>query len=107
MTILQAIHLPGNKSLMKQSNELSIELIQRKDRALKIIDDSKLFISSGDLTNELNEHIDALKNQEMKLSNHQAIVILLDYAERELVAIEKLSKGKPKSLFQLFLELFK
>lgn len=100
MTILQVHNLPDNKSA-------DTETLDRKDRAQKIINDSKQYLSSNILTNELNEHINALKDQKMKLTNHQAIVILLDYAERELVAIEKLSKEKPTSLLQRLLKLFK
>lgn len=100
MTILQVHNLPDNKSA-------DTEKLDRKDRAQKIINESKQFLSTNILTNELNEHINALKDQKMKLTNHQAIVILLDYAERELVAIENISKEKPTSLFQRILKLFK
>jgi len=84
----------------KDSNE-------RRERAQKIISDSKEYLSTNILTKELDEHINALKDQKMKLTDHQAIVILLDYAERELVAIDNLSKERPASLLQKFFKLFK
>lgn len=98
MRVLSGMNSLGTKSSTAVSSELvpkveAFELYQRKTRAHKIVADSKQYISSQILTEELKEHIDALKEQENTLSTFEAIVMMLDYAEREFLAIKKLEKG--------------
>lgn len=85
------------------------ELIQRKARAQKIVSDSKLYISSKIFTEELKEHVDALKAQDDKLTTLETIVMLLDYAEREFDAIKILETPKKGLLGTLkkFFNIFK
>lgn len=80
------------------------ELEHRKVRAQKIVSDSKLYISSKILTEELKEHVDALKAQDEKLTTLESIVMLLDYTEREFEAINILEN--PKMVFLRRLKMF-
>ncbi|MEA9358138.1 hypothetical protein SHI21_18030 [Bacteriovorax sp. PP10] len=87
-------------------------LYQRKSKALKLVADCKQYISSKNATEELQERINALKAQDSALSTMETIVILLDYAERETVAVAQLEKGevsfltKSKNFFQTVFNIF-
>lgn len=72
----------------------SFLLYQRRAKTLKLIADCKQYISSGSATEELKERIKELKDQDITLSTMETIVILLDYAERETIEIEKLEKNE-------------
>lgn len=61
----------------------------RKINALKLASDCRQYLAGNKALLELNERIEALKLQDKSLSNHEAIEILLDYAERELKACEE------------------
>lgn len=90
----------------------SLLLYERKSKALKLVADCKQYITSKNITEELQERIDALKAQDTSLSTMETIVMLLDYVERETVAIAKLEneKGsfmvKSKNFFKTFLNIF-
>lgn len=97
---------------MPSSSNKSLLLYERKSKALKLVADCKQYISSQNTTEDLQERINALKSQDASLSTMETIVTLLDYAERELVAVAKLDKGevsfmvKSKKFFQTFLNIF-
>lgn len=84
------------------------QLYQRRTQALKLVADCKYYISSKMITEELSEHVKALKDQDDSLTTTEIIVILLDYTEREFREIKRLERGeislmtKVKSFFQVF-----
>lgn len=63
-------------------DELTRE-IAHKD-AHQLIADAKIFIDTGEATEELKKRIGALSAQDTSISTHEALEILLDYAERNL-----------------------
>lgn len=87
-------------------------LYQRKMETLKLVAGCKHYISHQTLTEDLNERVKALQNQDHSLTTGQAIVILLDFSEREFREIARLEKGetsfmtKIKTFFQVFTNIF-
>lgn len=76
----------------------SQNLYKRKIQASKLVAECKHYISQKTILNELSHRIAALKDQDSSLTTTEAIVILLDYAERELREIESLEKGSPSTM---------
>jgi hypothetical protein len=62
---------------------------ERKLNALTIQVQAKTYLSTGVLESELDQKIKNLKQQDSKISIMNAIEILLDFAEREFVELEK------------------
>lgn len=90
----------------------SQKLYKRKILASKLVAECKHYISNKTISNELRGRITALKDQDSSLTTTEAIVILLDYAEREFREIESLEKGnidfmeKVKNAFHNFTNIF-
>ncbi len=70
-----------------------MKLLERKQKLLKIKSDSTIYLSTGDLTEELESGVKNLKNQLPAISVLKAIEILLDYVERQLELISKVESS--------------
>jgi len=88
------------------------KLYQRKNQALKLLAECKHYISYKTMTDELKVRVKALMDHDRSLTTTEAIVILLDYTEREFREITRLEKGqmsliaKTKNFFQVFTNIF-
>jgi len=88
------------------------KLYQRKTQALKLVADCKHYISYKTMTDELKMRVKALMDHDSSLTTTEAIVVLLDYTEREFKEITRLEKGqvslmaKAKNFFQVFTNIF-
>lgn len=87
-------------------------LYQRKNQALKLVTECKHYISNKTMPDELKIRVNALKDHDKSLTTTDAIVILLDYTEREFREIKNLEKKqvslmeKTKNFFQVFTNIF-
>lgn len=100
-----------NLNECKQVRTAPISSQERKERSFKIASDCRQYISSKKLTKELQEHVEALKSQDNTLTTLETIVTLLDFTEREFLAIEKMEKNEvnfmarfksPQGFFNIF-----
>ena len=88
------------------------KLYQRKTQALKLVAECKHYISNKTMPDELKERVKALKDHDTSLTTTEAIVVLLDYTEREFKEIMRLEKreisglSRPKNFFQTFTNIF-
>ncbi len=88
------------------------KLYQRKTQALKLVAECKQYISHKTMSTELRERVKALMDHDNSLTTTEAIVVLLDYTEREFREITRLEKGqvslmaKAKNFFQVFTNIF-
>lgn len=78
--ILKSIHLFIFKPI--KVDELTREIAHKDAHQLNA--DAKIFIATGEVTKNLKERLDKLSAQDASISKHEALEILLDYAERNL-----------------------
>lgn len=89
-----------------KNSENNQNLFNRKQNVLEIKSDALKYISTGVLSNELEERIKKLEAQIPNLSKHEAIEILLDYTEREVKEIDLLIKANSSpSILSAFISL--
>ncbi|MGZ3789608.1 MAG: hypothetical protein ACXVLQ_13855 [Bacteriovorax sp.] len=63
-------------------DELTREIAHRD--AHQLIADAKIFLATGEATEELKKRLEALLVQDSSIDRKEALEILLDYAERKL-----------------------